>query len=47
MKKSSFAFTYFKKNMNVMKDGEDINMTMHKDFKTNCKENYRETKKAL
>jgi hypothetical protein len=47
MKKSSFAFTSFKNNVNVMRDGEDINMIMHKDFKANCKENYRETKNAL
>jgi hypothetical protein len=46
MKKSSFAFTSFKNNVNVMRDGE-INMIMHKDFKANCKENYREIKKAL
>jgi hypothetical protein len=37
MKKSSFAFTSFKNNVNVMRDGEDINMAMHKDFKANCK----------
>jgi len=30
-----------------MRDGEDINMIMHKDFKANCKENYREIKKSI
>jgi hypothetical protein len=47
MKKSSFAFTSFKSNVNAITDGEDINMIMHKDFKANCKENYSEIKKTL